>query len=41
LKTILHFNLHHELPGANPLKHAHATLDTVALTAYGFSAKDA
>jgi hypothetical protein len=28
-----------ELPGANPLKDAHATLDAAVLTAYGFSAK--
>jgi SAM-dependent methyltransferase len=28
-----------ELPGANPLKDAHATLDAVVLDAYGFSAK--
>jgi hypothetical protein len=28
-----------ELPGANPLKEAHAALDTAVLTAYGFSAK--
>jgi hypothetical protein len=28
-----------ELPGANPLKDAHAALDTAVLTAYGFSAK--
>ena len=28
-----------ELPGANPLKDAHATLDTAVLTAYGFNAK--
>ena len=27
-----------ELPGANPLKDAHAALDTAVLTAYGFSA---
>src|SRR6267142_830476 len=27
------------LPGANPLKDAHAALDTAVLTAYGFSAK--
>ena len=26
-------------PGANPLKNAHAALDTAVLTAYGFSAK--
>ena len=26
-----------ELPGANPLKDAHAALDTAVLTAYGFS----
>jgi len=26
-------------PGANPLKDAHAALDTAVLTAYGFSAK--
>jgi len=28
-----------EMPGANPLKDAHAALDTAVLTAYGFSAK--
>lgn len=28
-----------ELPGANPLKDAHAVLDAAVLTAYGFSAK--
>ena len=28
-----------ELPGANPLKDAHATLDTAVLAAYGFSPK--
>jgi len=28
-----------EWPGANPLKGAHAALDTAVLTAYGFSAK--
>jgi hypothetical protein len=28
-----------ELPGANPLKHAHAALDAAVLAAYGFSAK--
>jgi len=28
-----------ELPGANPLKEAHAALDTAVLTAYGFNAK--
>jgi hypothetical protein len=28
-----------ELPGANPLKDAHATLDAAVLAAYGFSAK--
>ena len=28
-----------ELPGANPLKDAHAALDTSVLTAYGFNAK--
>ena len=28
-----------ELPGANPLKAAHATLDAAVLAAYGFSAK--
>jgi hypothetical protein len=28
-----------ELPGANPLKDAHAALDTAILAAYGFSAK--
>lgn len=28
-----------ELPGENPLKDAHAALDTAVLTAYGFSAK--
>jgi hypothetical protein len=27
------------LPGANPLKDAHAALDTAVLNAYGFSAK--
>ena len=27
------------MPGANPLKDAHAALDTAVLTAYGFSAK--
>jgi hypothetical protein len=28
-----------ELPGANPLKDAHAVLDAAVLAAYGFSAK--
>ena len=28
-----------ELPGQNPLKDAHAALDTAVLAAYGFSAK--
>jgi hypothetical protein len=28
-----------ELPGANPLKDAHAALDEAVMTAYGFSAK--
>jgi hypothetical protein len=28
-----------ELPGANPLKDAHAALDAAVLAAYGFSAK--
>src|SRR5450432_2407668 len=28
-----------ELPGANPLKDAHAALDTAVLAAYGFSSK--
>lgn len=28
-----------ELPGANPLKDAHAALDAAVLEAYGFSAK--
>ena len=28
-----------ELPGANPLKDAHAALDTAVLTAYSFSTK--
>jgi len=28
-----------ELPGANPLKDAHAALDTAVLAAYGFDAK--
>src|ERR1039457_5586033 len=28
-----------ELPGANPLKEAHAALDAAVLAAYGFSAK--
>jgi hypothetical protein len=28
-----------ELPGANPLKDAHAALDVAVLAAYGFSAK--
>ena len=28
-----------ELPGANPLRDAHAALDTAVLTAYGFNAK--
>ena len=28
-----------QVPGANPLKDAHAALDTAVLTAYGFSAK--
>ena len=28
-----------ELPGANPLKDAHATLDAAVLAAYGFSTK--
>ncbi len=28
-----------ELPGANPLKDAHAALDTAVLIAYGFNAK--
>jgi hypothetical protein len=29
-----------DLPGANPLKDAHAALDTAVLIAYGFSAKE-
>lgn len=29
-----------ELPGANPLKDAHASLDAAVLAAYGFTAKD-
>ena len=29
-----------ELPGANPLKDAHAALDAAVLAAYGFSPKD-
>ena len=29
-----------ELPGANPLKDAHAALDAAVLAAYGFSAKE-
>ena len=28
-----------ELPGANPLRDAHAALDIAVLTAYGFNAK--
>jgi hypothetical protein len=28
-----------DLPGKNPLKEAHATLDAAVLAAYGFSAK--
>jgi hypothetical protein len=28
-----------ELPGANPLRDAHAALDTAVLAAYGFNAK--
>ena len=28
-----------ELPGANPLKDAHAALDSAVLTAYGFNPK--
>ena len=28
-----------ELPGANPLKDAHASLDTAVLAAYGFNAQ--
>jgi hypothetical protein len=36
---ILHLNLHREWPGANPLKDAHAALDTAVRTAYGFNAK--
>jgi hypothetical protein len=28
-----------EVPGANPLKDAHAALDTAVFTAYGFNAK--
>ena len=28
-----------ELPGANPLKDAHAALDAAVLTAYGFNSK--
>jgi hypothetical protein len=28
-----------ELPGVNPLKNAHAALDTAVLAAYGFNAK--
>jgi len=39
LKSILHVNRPRELPGANPLKDAHAALGTAVLTAYGFSAK--
>jgi hypothetical protein len=34
-----HFPKGLECPGANPLKGAHAALDTAVLTAYGFSAK--
>ena len=34
-----HFNLYRELPGANPLKDAHAALDATVLATYGFSAK--
>ena len=37
MNTILHLNLFRELPGANPLKDAHAALDTAVLNAYGFS----
>ena len=29
-----------ELPGKNPLKDAHAALDSAVMSAYGFSAKD-
>jgi len=39
MPAILHPNLHQELPGTNPLKDAHAALDTAVLTAYGFNAK--
>jgi hypothetical protein len=36
MKPILHLNLHRELPGANPLKDAHAALDTAVAAAYGW-----
>jgi hypothetical protein len=39
MSAILHLNVHRDLPGANPLKDAHAALDAAVLTAYGFSAK--
>ncbi len=39
VNAILHLIPSSKLPGANPLKDAHAALDTAVLTAYGFSAK--
>jgi hypothetical protein len=36
---LTHFQRTLELPGANPLKDAHAALDAAVLAAYGFSAK--
>ena len=39
LKVQSHSSSPLELPGANPLKDAHAALDAAVLAAYGFSAK--
>jgi len=39
LNAIHHFPMRRELPGANPLKDAHAALDTAVHTTCGFNAK--
>jgi hypothetical protein len=39
LNSIVQSHAARELPGANPMKNAHATLAAAVLTAYGFSAK--
>jgi hypothetical protein len=39
MSAVLDLSFGRKLPGANPLKDAHAALDTAVLTAYGFSAK--